>query len=751
MGDRVSEKIREVLEALEVNVDWSRSFNTNDPGFKSFVSWVLCKIREKGYITKGTYPVPWDPVKEVPIGPHDTKGFVQIRVGSFYTLLFELKPNLFLPAATRPETVFGITNIWVNPKSKYKVVDIQGKRLIVSEKAAFKLRHQIENAIELEPVDIKEILGKRATNPVTGERIPILPASFVDPDLGTGIVASKPAHDINDYKAIMELVNTPTLLEAYGVAPEELEPRVVIELPGCDIPAKCFKDQGKLVLAEREKGKLKQEAVIKALKGIEDPFLKGVLVAALVERGVKEASKIIRRATEITGISLTMYDILNGPVYSRYGYEVVIKVLRDQWFMNYDDEKWKKEALEVLSLSEFVPKSAKKVVIESIEKQRKRVISSRGLGAPIPWDKNFTVDNLTDSTLYYIFYIFSHKLKDKELSPDEWDHLIFGKGKYEELKELRKEFLKWMPLDLRVVHEELLRNHITFMYFHHAAIFRTSYAPRKVMSTGHVYSERYPWELNSLGLRAVLIAGSKPESPLRFSEKDVEAMKERLLSLLKFKEIKGGREGSELEAWLESSLAKRAEKAKFYIEQGNLREAFLELLNFSRDLNRYLQRLEDKGLEPANVERLISAWGSYLMPFVPSIGKELGGSEEWPVLERDLEAEAKEKYFDLLLEYVSGSKNEEVKVRVAPRERMRMLVEAVEAIDEGVLEDLEGLPEEIKSRAFKLDEELRELIRYIDEEKLANELKGEIEKRTGKRIIIVVDENAVPLDIAFKR
>ncbi len=751
LGDKVSEKIKEVLKALEVSVDWSRSFTTDDPGFKSFVSWVLNKIKEKGYIIKGTYPVPWDPVKEVPIGPHDTKGFVQIRIGSFYTLLFELKPNLFLPAATRPETVFGITNIWVNPRSKYKIVDINGKRLIVSEKAAFKLRHQIENVIELDSIDIEEILGMRATNPVTGERVPVLPASFVNPNLGTGVVASKPAHDINDYRAVKELLKRPTLLEAYGVKPEELEPKVVIELPECKVPAECFDDQGKLTLAERERGKLKEEAVLKALKNFDDPFLKGLLIASLVERSVKEASEIIRRATEIAEISLTMYDILNGPVYSRYGYEVVVKVLKDQWFLNYDDEKWKREALEALSLSDFMPKNAKKVVVDSIEKQRKRVIGSRGLGTPIPWDKSLTVDNLTDSTLYYIFYIFSPKLRNEELSSEEWDYLIFGKGEKEELRELRKEFLKWMPLDLRVVHEELLRNHVAFMYFHHAAVFKTSNVPKRIMSVGPVTSDLYPWELDSLGLRSYLIAGAKPESHLKVTKEEVESMKSKLNSVVKFKDIKGKREKGELEAWLSSTLAKRAERARFYIEQGNLREAFLELLGFSKDLGRYLLRLKDKGLEPAEISDLISAWGSYLMPFVPSIGKELGGKEEWPELERDLEAEAREVYFDILLNYVANSPAEEVVVKVAPKEKMRMLVEAVEAIDEGVLEDLEGLPEEIRSRAFKLGEDLRELIRYIDEERLANEFKGEIERRTGKKIRIVVDEGATPLDIAFKR
>ena len=751
LGDKVSKKIREVLEKLEVGVDWNRAFTTDDRGFKSFVTWLLNKIKERGYVIKGTYPVPWDPVKEVPIGPHDTKGFVQIRIGSFYALLFELKPNLYLPAVTRPETAFGITNIWVNPKAKYKVVDLEGKQLVVSEKAAFKLRHQLEGVTEVGPIEVEELLGKRAKNPVTGEKVPLLPASFVNPDLATGVVASKPAHDVNDYKAVMELMKRPTLLEAYGVDPEELKPKVVIEVPGCDVPAKCFNDQSKLTSFEREKGRLKEEAVLKALKGFEDPFVKGLMIAALSEKKVKESSELIKRATEIAGLSLTMYDITNGPIYSRYGYEIVVKVLKDQWFLNYDDVKWKKEAAEVVALTDFIPRNSKNIVLDAIERQRKRAIASRGLGPKVPWEEEITVDNLTDSTLYYIFYIFSPKLKDKELKEDEWDYLIFGKGNVEELKELRKEFLKWMPLDLRVVHEDLLRNHVAFMYFHHAAIFKTSYVPKKLMSVGIVESNKYPWELEALALRAFLIAGAKPSNALRVDEKELKVLSEKIKSIMKLKEISGKREKGELEAWLESSLAKRAERARFYIEQGDLREAFLSIVNFSKDMSRYLQRLKDKGLEAANIKDLIEAWGSYLMPFLPSVGRELGGKEEWPELERDLEAEAKEMYFDLMVEYVNKIKSDTVQIRIAPKEKMEMLIDAVEAMDEGVLEDLEGLPEEIKQRAFKLGEELRELLKFIDEEKLANELKEEVERRTGKKVEVVIDENALPLDIVFKR
>jgi len=102
-------------------------------------------------------------------------------------------------------------------------------------------------------------------------------------------------------------------------------------------------------------------------------------------------------------------------------------------------------------------------------------------------------------------------------------------------------------------------------------------------------------------------------------------------------------------------------------------------------------------------------------------------------------------YFDLLLETVKKVPKDEVTLLVAPAEKTAKLKEAVVAIDEGVWEDLEALPKEIVEKALKLSEEWREKVHYINEERFALELKDELEKRTGKKIKVVVDESALPL------
>jgi len=58
-------------------------------------------------------------------------------------------------------------------------------------------------------------VGKTVKNPVTGKEVPILPATFVDPDVATGIVMSVPAHAPYDWIALEDLKKDKETLKKY--------------------------------------------------------------------------------------------------------------------------------------------------------------------------------------------------------------------------------------------------------------------------------------------------------------------------------------------------------------------------------------------------------------------------------------------------------------------------------------------------------------------------------------------------------
>lgn len=152
----------EGMKELGYMIDWRRKFTTVDPDFQKFITWQFLKLYDLGYVEKGTHPVAWDPVYDTPVSQHDTKGDVEPEIEEYDVILFKLKDeDLYLPAATlRAETVFGVTNVWLNPEAEYEVVEVDGKRWVLSKKAAYKIKFQKDEVKSLGPIDPKKLLKK---------------------------------------------------------------------------------------------------------------------------------------------------------------------------------------------------------------------------------------------------------------------------------------------------------------------------------------------------------------------------------------------------------------------------------------------------------------------------------------------------------------------------------------------------------------------------------------------------------------
>ena len=116
-----------------------------------------------------------------------------------------------------------------------------------------------------------------------------------------------------------------------------------------------------------------------------------------------------------------VYNEPEGLVISRSGDECIVS-LEDQWYLDYGEDSWKKQAIECLEgMQLFAPEV--KHAFEGVLDWLKNWAVSRmyGLGTKLPWDPKYLVESLSDSTIYQSFYTIAHLLfKDfdgKELGP----------------------------------------------------------------------------------------------------------------------------------------------------------------------------------------------------------------------------------------------------------------------------------------------------------------------------------------------
>ncbi|MHC1624770.1 MAG: class I tRNA ligase family protein, partial [Methermicoccaceae archaeon] len=126
----------------------------------------------------------------------------------------------------------------------------------------------------------------------------------------------------------------------------------------------------------------------------------------------------------------------------------------------------------------------------------------KGLGTPLPWDKEWIIESLGDSTIYMVYYILS-ELREAGVGPEEFtkpllDYIILGvddalkevpEDRHTLVKKVRRAFEYWYPVDLRTSGKDLVANHLLFFIFHHVAIFEREKWPKRIAVNGYVSLE----------------------------------------------------------------------------------------------------------------------------------------------------------------------------------------------------------------------------------------------------------------------
>ncbi len=653
------------------SIDWRREFITIDPVYQKFIEWQINILKDKNLIIQGSHPVGWCPKDQNPVSQHDTMGDVEPGFTEYILIKFQFGDYIIPTATLRPETIFGVTNLWVNPETVYKKVTVDGEKWIVSAECARKLEFLDKKITYDGEISGSELIGQQVTVPHRNESIPILEASFVESQTGTGLVMSVPAHAPFDYQALVDFKKN----QPQGSELQLITPISIIETPGYgEIPAKEAVER----LGIKDQNDPKLEEATTEIYGKE--FYGGVLkqnTEQFAGKKVSEAKDEIKNWLTEKKISDILLELTNTPVKCRCGTECVVKILTNQWFLNYGDKEWKEKATKCLHSMSILPQEIQGEFDYVIGWLRERACARQhGLGTKLPWDKEWIVESLSDSVIYMAYYTIAKfvnagTLKADNLSKEFFDYVFLGKGSVEETnvpkdltEEIRKEFSYFYPVDSRHSGRDLVPNHLTFFVLNHVAIFPESNWPRQIVVNGSVLMDGKKMS-KSMGniiplrqairdygadpIRLAIIISAELLQDADFNVESVRGIKNKLELLLEeCSKLKPGK--TELQAedkWILSKLQSLIERVSHSIEKMRLREGLHDILfSFESDVNWYLKRAQAKGRSDYSglLYEINSKRVAMLSPFAPHIAEEmwekLGNSElvsksSWPKISAD--------------------------------------------------------------------------------------------------------------------
>lgn len=523
------------LTDLGCRIDWRRTFVTTDanPYYDAFVRWQMNRLKELKKIKFGKRYTIYSIKDQQPCMDHDRAEGEAVNPQEYTALKLKVLEwsekaaeqvksqlpagaNVFLvPATLRPETMYGQTCCFVGPKIQYGIFKVNDTDyFLMTERAARNMAYQgvfakegvIEKTMEIAGTDV---VGTLIDAPLSLHKdgVRVLPMDTVLPTKGTGVVTSVPSDSPDDFATVTDLAKK---ADYYGIKKEwaELEIFPIIETPSYGDLCAPFLVK-KLKIASPKDTKQLEEAKELAYK---EGFYQGILKVGEFKGEKVEVAKPKVRAQMIAAGQAFAYSEPERKVVSRSGDDCIVSLM-DQWYLDYGEESWKQTALEWVDtgLETYAPDT--KNALEGVLNWLNQWACARsfGLGTKLPWDPQFIVESLSDSTIYMAYYTVAHFLhsdlfgtkkgafdiKADQMTDNVWDY-IFCRRDYDEsvaaeskisradLDSMRREFEYFYPVDMRVSGKDLLPNHLTFFLYVHLAMFPKEYWPRGVRVNGHL-------------------------------------------------------------------------------------------------------------------------------------------------------------------------------------------------------------------------------------------------------------------------
>ncbi|HDO19709.1 MAG TPA: leucine--tRNA ligase [Thermoplasmatales archaeon] len=667
-------------------IDYSRLMSTISEGYKRFIQWQFLKLNERGLLIKKTHFAPFCPnCGPVAVDKSETdisKGG-EAQILEFVVIKFRMEDGTILPAATlRPETIFGVTNMWLNPDVEYEKIKVGEEIWICSPEAVNKLSYQFDNLERTgERIKGSELIGRFCTVPLVNRDVPILSGPFVDPNVATGVVMSVPAHAPYDWIALVE-------------SKADINPIQIIEVEGYGTnPAReVCEELGIKSQNERDKLDKATEVIYKR------EFHTGVLndlCGKYAGLRISEIKDEVKNDMIEEGIATVMREF-SEEVICRCGEKVVIKKIPDQWFIKYSDPDLTETAKNHVSTMNIYPEEYKRELPGILDWFSDRACIRKGswLGTEFPFKKGWIIEPISDSTLYPIYYIVSKYVNEGLIRPEEMDETFFdyvflgkGKAKSKIWEDIRDDVLYWYPVDINLGGKEHKTVHFPVFIMNHVAILDKELWPRGIfvhwwitqkgkekISKSKGGAEPIPSAAKTYGVDAMRLYYAHIGSPFVDVEWDPEVVinyKNRIFTIWntvnELIELED-KEDEQLDRWLRSTFARRIKRITEFMDRYDLRDAANEIFfEIPNDIRWYRRR---GGSNKSLLRNIVERWTKLMTPFTPHLAEEIwetignegfvsdGTYPEYNSQELDVKAEIGED----LLKDVVGDINEILKV-----------------------------------------------------------------------------------------
>lgn len=648
------------LIKLGISVDWRRSFITTslNPIYNKFIHWQFKKLKEKNLVVLGEHPVIWCKKCNAPVGDHDRIKGEGEKPQEFTLLKFKIGNEYLIAATLRPETVFGQTNLWIDPDVVYIKVKVNDEIWIVSKECAEKLNEQKKEVKIIAEIKGKELIGKYAIAPKIKKEIIILPSKFCDVNYGTGIVTSVPSDAPDDYRALMDLKENEEECKKYNLNFDKIKKikiTPIIKSSYGELPAiKIVEEMQIKNQMEREKLDKAKEIVYKS------GYYSGIMNENCEDyKGMKVeiAKELIKKEMIKEKNADVMYEP-SGEVICRCLTKSVVKLVSNQWFIAYGNKQWKEEVHNAIEKMKFYPGLVRKQFHNVVDWLDDWACTREfGLGTELPWDKKWLIESLSDSTIYMAYYTIAKHLeyekvvKEEKIDDEFFDFVFLGKGEQkqlakkleiseEKLREVKNEFEYWYPFDIRVSGKDLVQNHLTFCIFNHTAVFGEKFVPRafgvngwilvdgKKMSksAGNFFTIREIIDKYSADVVRISLAyGGEGIDDPNWDTDFAKNISKRLSEWFNFcieNYNKGREDFSEIDFWFFSILNKLIKETTDAMEETLFRTA-LKLGYF--DLQKNFEWYEKRATIPNKkvMNEFIEVQTKILSPFIPHLAEEI--------------------------------------------------------------------------------------------------------------------------------